>query len=1095
MKKILFTLFSVLYGLNFIGQTDIADALYQNFEYHSAIKYYNIADSLDQESKINLALSHYRIHDYITAEKLFQDIIKIDGVNSVFTYFYAVCLKNNKKYALAKEYLGKSPDSTHYYTHIHLESIDSLAIWDTLPEEAEIAEIKAINSSLADVSPKFYKDGLLISSELKFDSLKKHKSVTYLDYYNDFENSAQEKILDETIKNELDYGVNLSPRASLFYIPINETIKLFDKNELYEIPDGAIGKPIVVAENKSHSIGAFDFNPNTQELYFTKIPVFNKWQADVSKHSLLYKGTIDNTTHKLKKERLVKIKRNSKTYGIGEPAISSDGNTMYFISDKPKGEGGTDLYVVTKNEKGKWGKAKNLGPEINTKGDELSPFLYDDIKLYFSSNGKPGYGGLDLYCSNVLKDSLSKPQILPFPVNSSADEISIAIHPLNESLGIIVSNRNEGAGDDDLYFIHFTNLLPYVKGLVLAEDGAPQGDAIVRLINDNNEEIAQLKTDSDGKYRFDLDKDNSYELMASIDGFAADLKIVTNEDWAGNERQDLLLEPATTVQGYVYDEDGNPVPNAKMELFDEHDNLVLVIYADNTGYYQFVVEDEEEYLVMGSKFNKTGDKAISTGDNYLNDSVSNITIFNPSAFAEGVVYDENGNPVEGAIVRLFDSSNVEISRVTTGEDGTYHFDMSSNHNYRIIATNDGLVEDISIDTGKGWEGNEKKDLHLKSHPTAQGSTLDNKGNNVGDAKVELFDNNDNLLLTIFSNELGYYQLPLLSADTNTLEGQKNNLSGTTKLVNDTNYNTHTTNDIILIDSDDLLTHVKGIIRDQDGNPVPGARVDLYDNNGKLIASTATDENGKYYFDVEKNKDYQLVAITDGFEGLENIFTGERWDEEKMVDITLFPSGKISEGSVSDSKNHEPIQNVKIILYNNETEKKIVTFTDADGLFNIKLSANNSYNIKLELDGYYPRTIDLSVGEDLPEKIVLDNIEIDPSSYTVKSIYFDYDKYTIKSGSKEQLDLIAEKLIAESELKIEIRSYADCRGSKSYNINLSTNRGMAIKKYLNKKGVLKSQIITKSLGATNFVNNCYQADLCTEDEHGENRRSEFEFIKK
>ena len=89
MKKILFTLFSVLYGLNFIGQTDIADALYQNFEYHSAIKYYNNADSLDRESKINLALSHYRIHDYITAENLFQEIIKIDGVSPVFTYFYA----------------------------------------------------------------------------------------------------------------------------------------------------------------------------------------------------------------------------------------------------------------------------------------------------------------------------------------------------------------------------------------------------------------------------------------------------------------------------------------------------------------------------------------------------------------------------------------------------------------------------------------------------------------------------------------------------------------------------------------------------------------------------------------------------------------------------------------------------------------------------------------------------------------------------------------------------------------------------------------------------------------------------------------------
>ena len=135
-----------------------------------------------------------------------------------------------------------------------------------------------------------------------------------------------------------------------------------------------------------------------------------------------------------------------------------------------------------------------------------------------------------------------------------------------------------------------------------------------------------------------------------------------------------------------------------------------------------------KYLVMGSKYNKIGDKYIHTSNNYNSDSISDITIYNPSAFIEGRVLDENGDSIQGAIVRLLDSSNVEIERVTSDENGYYHFDMSSNHHYRVIATTDGMVEDISIDTGKDWEGNEKKDLYLKPHPTGQGTTVDENGN-------------------------------------------------------------------------------------------------------------------------------------------------------------------------------------------------------------------------------------------------------------------------------------------------------------------------------------------------------------------------------
>ena len=148
-----------------------------------------------------------------------------------------------------------------------------------------------------------------------------------------------------------------------------------------------------------------------------------------------------------------------------------------------------------------------------------------------------------------------------------------------------------------------------------------------------------------------------------------------------------------------------------------------------------------------------------------------------------------------------------------------------------------------------------------------------------------------------------------------------------------------------------------------------------------------------------------------------------------------------------------------------------------------------------MDGYFPKTIELPMGDKIPEKIVMDKetLDLEPSPFTVEAIYFDYDKFSITAKSKIELDLLVERLNKNTKEGIEISSYADCRGSDQYNINLSRNRSLAVKRYLNMKGVAKGQIRTKSLGATSFVNNCYQADLCSEEEHSLNRRAEFQFF--
>lgn len=134
------------------------------------------------------------------------------------------------------------------------------------------------------------------------------------------------------------------------------------------------------------------------------------------------------------------------------PSISSDGQALYFSSNKPGGYGGIDIYVAYKNKNGAWGKAMNLGPNINTTGDDQTPFIHaDNRSLYFASNGWPGYGGTDLFVSYKKVDGKwSKPTNLGYPINTYDNEGSIAIAS-NGSEGYIASDRTDSRGGLDIY--------------------------------------------------------------------------------------------------------------------------------------------------------------------------------------------------------------------------------------------------------------------------------------------------------------------------------------------------------------------------------------------------------------------------------------------------------------------------------------------------------------------------------------------------------------------------------------------------------------------------------------------------------------------
>lgn len=213
-------------------------------------------------------------------------------------------------------------------------------------------------------------------------------------------------------------------------------------------------------------------------------------------------------------------------YWESAPSISPDSRTLYFSSDRPGGYGGRDLYMCTKQSNGKWSKPINLGSTINTKGNDLYPYIHaDNQTLYYTSDGLPGYGNTDLYVSRKIGTTdWTTPQNLGFPVNTIEDEGSIAISS-DATTAYIASDRADSRGGLDLYKFELRDDIKpyktlYVKGTVidaLSNVGIPCN---VELIdNSTNKLLMKVTADELGKYFIPLPTGKDYTFIVNRKGY------------------------------------------------------------------------------------------------------------------------------------------------------------------------------------------------------------------------------------------------------------------------------------------------------------------------------------------------------------------------------------------------------------------------------------------------------------------------------------------------------------------------------------------------------------------------------------------------
>lgn len=294
-----------------------------------------------------------------------------------------------------------------------------------------------------------------------------------------------------------------------------------------------------------------------------------------------------------------------------QPSLSADGRTIYFVSDRAGGMGRRDIYVAHMNDSSEWNKAENAGPTINTDRDEVSPFIHVNSQtLYFSSNGRPGFGGYDLYVSEQKEDTWSEPKNLGYPINTHEDQSGLFITA--DGKDAYYSQETEQNGDyvsSQIYSflipkeIRVTNRSSYVYGKVLDAVSKKPLQAAIELV-DLREQRKISEVDSDptqGNYMMVLTEGSDYALYVSKDNY---LFQSLSFDYAADTGQvnepvaiDIYLQPIekgkeTVLNNIFFDTDkydikerSRPELNKVVAFLKQNPNIRIAIngHTDNVG--------------------------------------------------------------------------------------------------------------------------------------------------------------------------------------------------------------------------------------------------------------------------------------------------------------------------------------------------------------------------------------------------------------------------------------------------------------------------------------------------------------------------------
>jgi len=368
-----------------------------------------------------------------------------------------------------------------------LKGLTALSELESKSNYYKIKNLEVINTPFAEYSPVHQNGILYFASSRSNQSIYEATGTPYTDIYK-----------AETKGANVDVNT-ITPMPSIINDDIrNEACATFT-------PDG---KTMVYAKGntKQRKKGGIDV-----DLYLSRYRN-GQWSE----------ATPINVNTQFKDENSPEARKNSWD---STPSFSPDGRTIYFASNRKGGYGGTDIYSAIVDSRGRFGKIKNMGPDINTSGDEMFPYMAENGKFYFASDGHPGYGMLDIFVVNrangkTVVENLGK------PINSPSDDFGIFL--FRPDRGFFTSNREGGKGDDDIYT--FVNEDPnlkvvnyFLQGIVYSHKKDSTLEAVndthVTLLDNGGETMQDFTTGNDGKFLFRVYENENYNLLGEADGY------------------------------------------------------------------------------------------------------------------------------------------------------------------------------------------------------------------------------------------------------------------------------------------------------------------------------------------------------------------------------------------------------------------------------------------------------------------------------------------------------------------------------------------------------------------------------------------------
>lgn len=268
-------------------------------------------------------------------------------------------------------------------------------------------------------------------------------------------------------------------------------------------------EPVEGEVNTGYEDGACSFSPDGKTMYFTRCT----HDPEYPRYAVIMSSSRSDAAWSKPQE--VKIS-NDTLSTFAYPAVSPDGLWLYFSSNMPGGQGGMDLWRISLDEYG-IGIPENLGTEINTFGDEVFPSFRGNGELYFSSNGHPGMGGLDLFRAEQDTTGLWSVVNLGVPMNSSGDDFGMTFEGLHNR-GFFSTNRGNGRGWDQIMSFECPEVVQSIRGWVYEKDGYELPDALVYMVGNDGTNL-QLSVKPDGSFVQEVKPHVSYVLMGTCKGY------------------------------------------------------------------------------------------------------------------------------------------------------------------------------------------------------------------------------------------------------------------------------------------------------------------------------------------------------------------------------------------------------------------------------------------------------------------------------------------------------------------------------------------------------------------------------------------------